>query len=237
MNGKGRNAIIITTMAAIRPFGLRVETSACVPVRLGPQGRGLRQRDVGRVGHVLACGVHGGFYGGREFAERVGPGPGLGFVQVERRLLVPVGLSGRQVAASCGLGLGCRRPFLAGGSRVFLHGRGDFDDWRGVRVLGAFGLAQCAGILARGLVVRVRGFRQALVLEEADPGGGVVHAVDRRAHHGVNDPVVVVARPLAGEPRVHEERGVVAVRGLERLRVLHPLQVHGHAGRGLATMY
>ena len=124
MNGKGRNAIIITTMAAIWPFGLRVETSACVPVRLGRQGRDLRQRDVGRVGHVLACGVHGGFHGGREFAERVGPGPGLEFVQVERHLLVPVGLSGRQVAASCGLGLGCWRPFLAGGSRVFLHGAG-----------------------------------------------------------------------------------------------------------------
>ena len=111
------------------------------------------------------------------------------------------------------------------------HGCGGFDDWRGVSVLGAFDLAYGAGLVSCGLVVRVRGFRQALVLEEADSGGGVVHAVDRRAHHGVNDPVVVVARPLAGEPRVHEERGVVAVRGLERLRVLHPLQVHGHAGR------
>lgn len=35
MNGNGRSSIIITTMAVIRPFGLRVETSVCVPVHLG----------------------------------------------------------------------------------------------------------------------------------------------------------------------------------------------------------
>ena len=210
--------------------------SACVAVGLGLQD--LRHRDVGLVGYRLVRGVHGRFHGRAVFAERVGPGPGLGFVQVEGHFLVSVGLPGGEVAASRGLGLGfgCRFAFIGGGFRMSLHGRGGSDDGCGVRVLGAFDLADGAGLVSRGPVVRVRGFRQALVLEEADPGGGVVHAVDRRAHHGVNDPVVVVARPLAGEPRVHEERGVVAVRGLERLRVLHPLQVHGHAGRGLATM-
>ena len=190
-----------------------------------PHGKGVRrrQRALPLVSGCRICGIGTlvrsgigwsvGFMddsmAGLAFAERVGAGPGLGFVQVEGRFLVSVGLPGGEVAASRGLGLGfgCRFAFIGGGLRMLLHGCGGFDDGCGVSVLGAFGLAYGAGLVSCGLVVRVRGFRgQALVLEEADSGGGVVHAVDRRAHHGFDDPVVVVARPLAGEPRVHEEQ-------------------------------
>ena len=192
----------------------------------------LRRRDVGLVGYRLVRGVHGGFHGGTVFAERVGPVPFLGFVQVEGRFLVSVGLPGRQVAASRGLGLGfgCRFAFIGGGLRMLRTGVG-------VSTIGA-----ASAFSVRSTSLMVLGSSPVALLSACEDSGRpwslrklIREAASStpltRAHHGFDDPVVVVARPLAGEPRVHEERGVVAVRGLERLRVLHPLQVHGHAGR------
>ena len=116
----------------------------------------------GRVSGLVR-GVHGRFHGRAVFAERVGPVPFLGFVQVEGHFLVSAGLPGGEVAASRGLGLGfgCRFAFIGGGFRMSLHGRGGSDGGCGVRVLGAFDLADGAGLVSRGPVVRVRGLATA----------------------------------------------------------------------------
>ena len=177
----------------------------------------LRRRDVGLVGYRLVRGVHGGFHGGTVFAERVGPFHSSGSFRSSGISSYP---SGSPVVRS--------PPPVVSGSGPDAGLRSSAAGFVcSARVWGFRRLARrqrsrcvrprlwCWARLLWPCCPRAR-IPAGLVLEEADSGGGVVHAVDRRAHHGVNDPVVVVARPLAGEPRVHEERGVVAVRGLER---------------------